>query len=271
MKNMHPSQMVKPLTIEVNALDEKGNQHTICIPAEHPLTIYLDEKKLVTLLTMGANPEKLVLGYLYNQRYINTVADIASIETDWIKGTARVHTNLKSEDNTKLLKERHLMMSCAQGVSLAKWIKDKQPGKIQNTAKLAKKTVLDVIKKTDQLQIIYKQARSVHACALFSLQGELLYFVEDVGRHNAIDTIAGCMCHDQMSGENKVFYVTGRFTSEMVMKGIQMGIPFLLSRAGASGLGYQLAKEARVSLLIRCLGERFQILTHPEQVLMNME
>jgi FdhD protein len=116
-------------------------------------------------------------------------------------------------------------------------------------------------------QSIYKQAGSVHGCALFSASGDLLYFIEDVGRHNAVDSIAGNMWLDQMDGADKVFYTTGRLTSEMVIKGAQMGIPFLLSRSGTTQMGHTIAQRLGMTLLARCTGKHFLLLNGKERMI----
>ncbi|HEU4853455.1 MAG TPA: formate dehydrogenase accessory sulfurtransferase FdhD, partial [Telluria sp.] len=118
-------------------------------------------------------------------------------------------------------------------------------------------------------QSIYKQAGSVHGCALFSSAGDLLYFVEDVGRHNAVDAIAGKMWLDDMGGADKVFYTTGRLTSEMVIKGAQMGIPFLLSRSGTTQMGHMVAEKVGMSLLARCSGKHFLLLTGRDRLVFD--
>jgi FdhD protein len=120
-------------------------------------------------------------------------------------------------------------------------------------------------------QSVYKQAGSVHGCALFSNTGELLYFVEDVGRHNAVDAIAGLMWLDGVNGEDKVFYTTGRLTSEMVIKGAQMGIPFLLSRSGTTQMGHMVAEKVGMSLLARCSGRHFLLLSGAERLVFEPE
>jgi FdhD protein len=138
-------------------------------------------------------------------------------------------------------------------------------------ARLPQSVVYRIVETIRTQQSIYKQAGSVHGCALFSNTGELLYFVEDVGRHNAVDAIAGLMWLDGLEGGDKVFYTTGRLTSEMVIKGAQMGIPFLLSRSGTTQMGHMVAGKVGMSLLARCTGRHFLLLAGHERLVFEPE
>ncbi|HEY1043019.1 MAG TPA: formate dehydrogenase accessory sulfurtransferase FdhD, partial [Telluria sp.] len=136
-------------------------------------------------------------------------------------------------------------------------------------ARLPQSVVYRIVETIRTQQSIYKQAGSVHGCALFSSDGELIYFIEDVGRHNAVDAIAGCMWLDGLDGADKVFYTTGRLTSEMVIKGAQMGIPFLLSRSGTTQMGHMVAGRVGMSLLARCSGKHFLLLAGRERLVFD--
>ncbi len=261
------SNAVASLTHDVTATDERGRQSTIAIPAERPLTVYIDKRELVTLMTLGAAPEVLTLGYLRNQRLVKSIADIKSIQVDWEVGAVAVTTDHGISDIEERTSKKVVTTGCGQG-SVFGGLMDEIDSIVLSSAARLRQTVLYKIVDTIRTQqSIYKQAGSVHGCALFSAHGDLLYFIEDVGRHNAVDTIAGKMWLDEISGDDKIFYTTGRLTSEMVIKGAQMGIPFLLSRSGTTQMGYMVAERLGMSLLARCAGKHFLLLTGKERLL----
>ena len=250
-----------PLTHEVEVMDERGRVSTIAIPAERPLTVYVDKRELVTLMTLGGAPEALVLGYLRNQRLVGSLEDIESVQVDWSVDAVAVKTRHGIANVEERTSKRVVTTGCGQGSVFGGLMDDVDAITLNPDARL-KQSVLYRIVDTIRLQpSIYKQAGSVHGCALFSAEGELIHFVEDVGRHNAVDAIAGKMWLDGMKGDDKVFYTTGRLTSEMVIKGAQMGIPFLLSRSGTTQMGHMVAEKLGMSLLARCTGKHFLLLT----------
>ncbi|MEB0141036.1 MULTISPECIES: formate dehydrogenase accessory sulfurtransferase FdhD [unclassified Undibacterium] len=255
-----------PLTREISVTDERGRCSLISIPAERPLTVYVDKRELVTLMTMGGNPEALVLGYLRNQRLVRCLADIAAVQVDWEVGAAAVQTRGGIEEIEQRTAQRIVTTGCGQGTVFGGLMDEVDQIVLPPTARLAQSALYRIIDSIRSQQSIYKKAGSVHGCALFSNQGELLYFVEDVGRHNAVDAIAGKMWLDGINGADKVFYSTGRLTSEMVIKGAQMGIPILLSRSGSTEMGHQVADAIGMSLFSRCSGRHFLLLTHPHRL-----
>ena len=255
-----------PLTREISVTDERGRCSLISIPAERPLTVYVDKRELVTLMTMGGNPEALVLGYLRNQRLVRSLADIAAVQVDWEVGAAAVQTRGGIEEIEQRTAQRIVTTGCGQGTVFGGLMDEVDQIVLPPMARLAQSALYRIIDSIRTQQSIYKKAGSVHGCALFSNQGELLYFVEDVGRHNAVDAIAGKMWLDGISGADKVFYSTGRLTSEMVIKGAQMGIPILLSRSGSTEMGHQVADAIGMSLFSRCSGRHFLLLTHPHRL-----
>ncbi|MDK6080326.1 formate dehydrogenase accessory sulfurtransferase FdhD [Massilia varians] len=259
------------LTHEVTALDERGRASTIHIPAERPLTVYVDKREIVTLMTLGGAPEALTLGYLRNQRLVRTLEDIVSIQVDWSVDAVAVVTRNGILDIEERTAKKVVTTGCGQGSVFGGLMDEVDQITLPEDAHLPQSVVYRIVELIRTQQSVYKQAGSVHGCALFSHDGELLYFVEDVGRHNAVDAIAGLMWLDGLEGGDKVFYTTGRLTSEMVIKGAQMGIPFLLSRSGTTQMGHMVAQRVGMSLLARCSGKHFLLLAGRERLVFEPE
>ncbi len=249
------------LTYPVEVADEQGRVSTIEIPAERPLTVYLDKRELVTLMTLGGAPEALILGYLRNQRLVKTIAEIAAVQVDWDVDAVAVTTHYGVDDIEERTAKRVVTTGCGQGSMFGGLMDEVDTIQLPVDANLKQSTLYKIVDLIRTQVSIYKQTGSVHGCALFDSNGELLYFIEDVGRHNAVDAIAGKMWLDGISGHDKVFYTTGRLTSEMVIKGAQMGIPFLLSRSGTTQMGHAVAERVNMTLLARCTGKHFLLLT----------
>lgn len=247
-------------------MDERGRVSLASIPAERPLTVYVDRRELVTLMTLGSAPEALTLGYLRNQRLVASIEDIASIQVDWEVNAVAVTTHAGIDNIEARTAKKIVTTGCGQGTVFGDLMEEIDSVSLPVSARLKQSTLYRIVDTIRTHPSIYKQAGSVHGCALFSSQGEMLYFVEDVGRHNAVDAIAGRMWLDSMRGDDKVFYTTGRLTSEMVIKGAQMGIPFLLSRSGTTQMGHLVAERVGMSLLARCTGKHFLLLTGKERL-----
>ncbi len=252
---------------DVEAVDERGRTSTIAIPAERPLTLYVDKRELVTLMTLGGAPEALALGYLRNQRLVKSIEDIASVQVDWEVDAVAVTTHHGIVDIEERTSKKVVTTGCKQGSVFDGLMDEVDSIVLSPDACLQQSIVYKIVDTIRTQQSTYKQTGSVHACALFSAHGELVYFIEDVGRHNAVDAIAGKMWLDEISGDDKIFYSTGRLTSEMVIKGGQMGIPFLLSRSGTTQMGHMVAERLGMSLLTRCSGKHFLLLTGKERLL----
>lgn len=274
-----PSQRYRPqltqasaaLTYEVTALDERGRSSTIHIPAERPLTVYVDKRELVTLMTLGGAPEALTLGYLRNQRLVRSLEDIVSVQVDWSVDAVAVVTRSGIADVEARTAKKVVTTGCGQGSVFGGLMDEVDQIVLPPEARLTQSTVYRIVETIRTQQSVYKQAGSVHGCALFDSHGELLWFIEDVGRHNAVDAIAGLMWLEGMGGADKVFYTTGRLTSEMVIKGAQMGIPFLLSRSGTTEMGHRVAEKVGMSLLARCSGRHFLLLSGAERMVFEPE
>jgi len=255
------SHATRKLTHDVDVMDERGRSSTIAIPAEQPLTIYVDKRELVTLMTLGDAPEALTLGYLRNQRLIRNIEDIVSVQVDWDVDAAVVVTRKGIERLEERTATQTVTSGSGEGTVFGDLMEEVDSIVLTPEARLKQSTLHKIIEAVRAHRSIYKQAGSLHGCALFSADGELIYFAEDVGRHNAVDAIAGKMWFDNVRGDDKIFYTTGRLTSEMVMKGAQMGIPFLLSRSGATQMGHMVAERLDMSLFARCSGPHFLLLS----------
>jgi FdhD protein len=249
------------LTHPVTAIDERGRRATLHIPAERPLTVYVDRRELVTLMTLGAAPEALTLGYLRNQRLVRALEDIVSVQVDWSVDAVAVVTRGGIADVEARTAKKVVTTGCGQGSVFGGLMDEVDRIALPPEATLRQSVVHRIVETVRTQQSVYKQAGSVHGCALFTNAGELLWFIEDVGRHNAVDAIAGLMWLERMTGADKVFYTTGRLTSEMVIKGAQMGIPFLLSRSGTTQMGHAVAEQVGMALLARCSGHHFLLLS----------
>jgi FdhD protein len=260
------SQASASLTHEVTAIDERGRRSLLHIPAERPLTVYVDKRELVTLMTLGGAPEALTLGYLRNQRLVRSIEDVVSIQVDWSVDAVAVVTRNGIAGIEERTAKKVVTTGCGQGSVFGGLMDEVDSIELPPEARLTQSVVYRIVDTIRTQQSVYKQAGSVHGCALFSNTGELLYFVEDVGRHNAVDAIAGLMWLDGVQGADKVFYTTGRLTSEMVIKGAQMGIPFLLSRSGTTQMGHMVAGKVGMSLLARCSGRHFLLLSGEERL-----
>ena len=245
------------LVAPIDIIDEKGRKRSTYIPAERPLTIYVNKFELVTLMTLGSMPEALVLGYLRNQRIVTDINQIVSIQVDWeINSAAVVVKNFDSESILEKIEKKTITTGCGQGTIFGDIQNDFDSLVLSESAKLTQTTLISIINIIRTHESIYKKAGSVHGCALFE-KDKMILFVEDVGRHNAVDSIAGMMWLERLKGEKLVFYTTGRLTSEMVIKGAQMGIPFLLSRSGVTQMGVEMARKVDLALFGRCSGKHF--------------
>lgn len=247
-------------TTVARALDESGAWREVAIPAERPLTVFVDKRELITLMTLGAEPELLVLGYLRNQRLIDVLTDIESVTVDWEVNAAAVRTRAGIDRFDEKTAHRVVTTGCGQGTVFGGLMDDvgalRLPLVSDPCARLSEAALHGVVNTFRLQDSVYKRAGSVHGCALFR-QGELLMFTEDVGRHNAIDTIAGWMWMNDVDGGDKLFYTTGRLTSEMVIKSAQMGVPIVVSRSGVTQMGLAVAQRLGLCLIGRAINRRY--------------
>lgn len=239
------------------AINEQGETVSTTIAGEHPLTVYLDKREIVTLMTLGAAPEALVLGYLRNQKLVARIEDIAAVQVDWETDSAAVTTHAGTSDVAERMSRRTVTTGCGQGTMFGDLMEDIDSIVLATTGKLTEAALMKLLANVRRHESVYKQAGAVHGCALANAAGDILLFVEDVGRHNAVDAIAGRMWLDAIDGGDKIFYTTGRLTSEMVIKAAQMGIPVLVSRSGLTAMGYQIAQKVGLTLIGRAQGKHY--------------
>ena len=262
------SDAARPSTFNVPAVVENGATRDTPIAGEHPLTLYVDKREILTLMTLGAAPEALAIGYLRNQRLLERVEDIVSVQVDWDVNAVVINTRSGLKDLEAKLGKRTTTSGCGQGTVFGDLMEEIDSVRLPGDATLTRSTLYALLDRVRVHETIYKQAGAVHGCALATNSdgaSEILYFVEDVGRHNAVDAIAGLMWLDRVDGGDKIFYTTGRLTSEMVIKAAQMGIPFLVSRSGLTQMGYEIAQKVGITMIGRATNKRFLLFTGGER------
>jgi len=259
-----------PLTHPLQVVNEFGDQVEIAIPSERALTVYVDKREIVTLMTLGAQPEWLVLGFLLNQRLVQSARDVESVTVDWEVGAAAVKTRTGVIDIQKKTAKRTVTTGCGQG-SMFGDLMDAVEHIELPAATITQGQLYGMVNAIRLQQSTYKAAGSVHGCALFRGE-EMLLFVEDVGRHNAIDAIAGWMAlQSGMPSHDKFFYTTGRLTSEMVIKAAQMGIPVVVSRSGITQMGHMVAQRLGLCAIGRATHKRFLCFTGAHRLVLQPE
>jgi len=246
-----------PATLEIEVLDEFGEAKRQAIAAERALTVYLNRREIVTLMTLGADPEALVVGYLRNQGLLIEQADLQAVHVDWEVEAAAVVTRHLPEDLEERLGQRTVTTGCGQGTVFGRLLEATSLRPLPTTA-IRQSVLYRLLDNLGAYNETYRSAGAVHGCALCRQEG-VLDFVEDVGRHNAVDTLAGRQwLAEAESTDADIFYTTGRLTSEMVLKVAQMGIGVLVSRSGVTQKGVELAERFGVLLIARAKGRRFQ-------------
>ena len=254
------SRATRPLTVEVESINEHGESVATPIAGEHPLTIYLDKREIVTLMTLGQNPEALVLGYLRNQRLVPSVEHIAAVQVDWETQSAAVTTRKAVKDLSKKMSKRTVTTGCGQGTVFGDLMEEIDSIQLRDDVRLSEAGLHALLNAVRLHETIYKSAGAVHGCALAAVDGdsaEILHFVEDVGRHNAVDTVSGWMALHGVGGADKVLYTTGRLTSEMVLKAARIGVPIVVSRNGVTAMGYDMALRLGMTLFGRAANRHF--------------
>ena len=249
------SQARAPLTRETLVLNEWGEEVFSTIPCERALTIYVDKRELVTLMTLGGYPELLVLGFLRNQRLVTCAGDVESVTVDWEVGAAAVKTRKGIDQIAQRTARRVVTTGCGQGSIFGGLMDELERIELPPTI-FSQSQLYGIVNAIRSQESLYRQAGSEHGCALFK-GDEMLVFIEDVGRHNAIDSIAGWMSIKGLDGSDKVIYTTGRLTSEMVIKSAQMGIAIAVSRSGITEMGLELAQRLGLCAIGRATHKRF--------------
>jgi FdhD protein len=302
MKPIELTRQARPVTTTVDAINERGDIVPTPIAGEHPLTVYLDKRELVTLMTLGDAPEHLALGWLRNQRILGSIDAIAAVQVDWETDSVAITSRSLRDRGVSIwdlsadtplsqglderMRHRTVTTGCGQGTVFGDLMDDIDALRLPEGPIITDTTLMAVMDQVRRMESIYKVAGAVHGCALlanvttkvttkvttevtpdFSADPDLgpgprmLRFVEDVGRHNAVDAIAGWMWLEGIDGTDKIFYTTGRLTSEMVIKCAQMGIAVLLSRSGLTGMGHAIAQKTGITLIGRCQGRHYLLFT----------
>ncbi len=257
MSALQLSQARLPATTTINVMDAYGETRQQAVAAERALTVYLNKREIVTLMTLGDDPEALVVGYLRNQGLLRCAEDLLVVQVDWDVEAAAVVTRHLPDDLESRLSTRTVTTGCGQGTVFGKLLEQTSLSALPTTP-LAQSTLYQLLTNLNSYNDTYRSAGAVHGCALCR-QHQVLDFVEDVGRHNAVDTLAGRQWLNQaQSGSADIFYTTGRLTSEMVLKVAQMGISVLVSRSGVTQKGVELAERFGVMLIARAKGKSFQ-------------
>jgi len=255
----------RALTFEVEAINERGEAIATSIAGEQALTLYLDKREIVTLMTLGQAPEALALGYLRNQRLVKRMEDVSAVQVDWEAGAVAVttHGRRMDEKTRARMNKRTVTTGCGQGTVFGDLMEEVESVRLRDDVALSKEVLYGLLEVLRRRETIYKAAGAVHGCALATTAPpvDILYFIEDVGRHNAVDAIAGQMWLDGVDGSDKLFYTTGRLTSEMVIKAAQMRIPFLVSRSGLTQMGHDIARRTGITMIGRAAGTRYLLFT----------
>jgi FdhD protein len=267
-RNLKPqiTRASRPLTFEVEAINERGEALATPIAGEHPLTLYVDKREIVTLMTLGQAPEALAIGYLRNQRLVKSIGEIAAVQVDWETASAAITTRKRLQGLEDKMRKRTVTTGCGQGTVFGDLMEEIDSVKLRDDVVLTEERLHALLDAVRRHEAIYKEAGAVHGCALAENsaagtgEARILYFIEDVGRHNAVDAIAGQMWLDGVDGSDKIFYTTGRLTSEMVIKAAQMQIPFLISRSGLTKMGHEIAARLGITMIGRAAGGKHYLL-----------
>ena len=275
MKNVFNDYILGPipetpsLTASVVGQDQEGVKITTSVVIERPLTIFLNGQEIVTVMTVGDYPDMLAVGFLLNQNMLRVDDEIISIDFDDDLDIVIVRTK-RETDFEQQLKKKTLTSGCAQGTVFGDLMEKFEKISIGSSAILKTSWLYALSQKINSTPSLYLKVGAIHGCVLCKEDQPLIY-MEDVGRHNAIDKIAGYMFLKKISAKDKVFYTTGRLTSEMVIKTVQMGIPILISRSGFTAWGVELAKEAGLTLIGRAKGRRFIALSGLERIIYDAD
>ena len=254
-------------THPVQVVDEFNERRDVEIPGESPLTLYVDGREIVTLMTIGAHPEALALGYLRNQRFVDRLEQIKSVVVDHHTESVQVTTWDGIDGWDEKLKKRTVTTGCGQGTVFSCTLDSLYTMQLPDIT-VQQSTLYGLLANVSNCNGVYKRAGAVHGCGLCE-NTEIVLYSEDVGRHNAADAISGYMWLDDIQGDNKIFYTTGRLTSEIVMKTAHMGIAVLLSRSGVTHMGLELAQELGMTMIARAKGKHFLVYHGAENIIFD--
>ena len=257
------------LSVSVRGRDQDGKEIETSVVTERPLTLFLNGQEIVTMMTIGDHPDLLAVGYLFNQNMLRADDVITAIEHDDDLDVVVVRTERETDYEEKL-KKKVQTSGCAQGTVFGDLMEEFEDANLNEDARVRTSWLYELQKKINTAPSLYLKAGAIHGCVLCEEDKPLIY-VEDVGRHNAVDKIAGYMLLNNVEPHDKSFYTTGRLTSEMVIKTVKMGIPVLLSRSGFTAWGVDLAKQAGLTLIGRMRGRRFVVLSGEERVIYDAE
>jgi FdhD protein len=255
------------LTRKVSGIDQEGRAVETAVVMERPLTLFLNGQEIVTMMTIGDHPDYLAIGYLLNQNMLRADDRVTAIDYDADLQTVIVRT-VRRTNFEKKLRKKTLTSGCAQGTVFGDLMEKFADIRLPADAVLKTSWLYALSKKINTVPSLYLAAGAIHGCVLCEEDRPLVY-MEDVGRHNAIDKIAGYMHRHGIRPDGKIFYTTGRLTSEMVIKTVQMGIPILISRSGFTAWGVELARQAGLTLIGRAKGKRFVALSGAERIVFD--
>jgi len=265
IKPLLPNPEQSPLLRMVEGRDENNQPVTIPVVTEKPLTIFLNRQEIVTAMTLGDYPDYLAVGFLKNQNMLKDDDVIIGIDVDEELGVVVVRTDRTTNYEEKLQKKIQTS-GCAQGTVFGDMMEQIDQINLNKNTMLRTSTMLSLIKAINTMPSLYLSAGAIHGCVL-AKENEILAYIEDVGRHNAVDKIAGWMRMNGISGDDKLFYTTGRLTSEMVIKCVQMRIPVLMSRSGFTQSGVDMARQTGLTLIGRARGKRFTALSGLDRII----
>jgi FdhD protein len=251
------------LTVRVEGVDQTGERVAAAVTVERPLTIFLNKQEIVTAMTIGDFPEYLAIGFLLNQNMLRPDDEITGIDYDDDLSAVVVRTK-RATNYEKKMKKKVQTSGCAQGTVFGD-LMDMIEGIELPRAELRTSWLYSLTQKINTTPSLYLEAGAIHGCVL-AVQDRPLIYMEDVGRHNAVDKIAGYMFRHKIRPGDKIFYTTGRLTSEMVIKTVRMGIPILVSRSGFTAWGVELARKAGLTLIGRARGKRFLALSGEDRI-----
>ena len=252
------------LSAAVTGINEHGESVDLRVVTERPLTLYLNSQEIVTMMTIGDHPDLLAIGYLINQNMLKPDDPITAVDYDDELGVVIVRTEIETHFEEKM-KKKVRTSGCAQGTVFADVIDAFDDIKLSDNAVLKTSWLGQLTHQINTTPSLYLEAGAIHGCVLCQGNKPLVY-MEDVGRHNAVDKIAGWMAVNKSDPADKIFYTTGRLTSEMVIKTVMMGIPILVSRSGFTAWGVELARQAGLTLIGRARGKRFTVLAGQERI-----